>query len=203
MPDRQAITLSDWLKGHAQVEIITRDQSLKFALACQSGAPQAQQVLDRWHLLRNLREIVERTLRELPSTGLVPSSPIVGRTTAALVAAQASRAARLKRYELVKACQAQGLSIRQTARQLHFSRAVVATFYRAAVFPEQSRRSAGGQTLMPFQAYLQAYWDRGERNAMRAWLDVQALGFQGSRHVVARWFRQRREHPAPLRQSGI
>jgi transposase len=74
---------------------------------------------------------------------------------------------------------------------------VVATFYRAEVFPERTRRSVWERALIPFQVHLQVYWDHGGRNAMQAWRDVQALGFKGSRHVIARWFRQCREQPEP------
>lgn len=39
---------------------MTRDSSKEFAAAITLGAPQAVQVLDRWHVLKNLREALER-----------------------------------------------------------------------------------------------------------------------------------------------
>ena len=42
-----------------EVEVITRDRSSTYAQAATSAAPQARQVADRWHLLKNLREAVE------------------------------------------------------------------------------------------------------------------------------------------------
>ena len=50
LPDRTSKTLAIWLKSHPEIEIITRDRSYEYAKACAEGAPQANQVLDRFLL---------------------------------------------------------------------------------------------------------------------------------------------------------
>jgi transposase len=60
LPDRDAETVAAWLKAHPGVEIVSRDRSAAYAQAATEGASQAVQVADRWHLLKNLREAVER-----------------------------------------------------------------------------------------------------------------------------------------------
>jgi transposase len=62
LPGRDGVALKKWLQEHPGVEVITRDRWAAFAQAASEGAPQAKQVADRWHLLKNLREAVERTL---------------------------------------------------------------------------------------------------------------------------------------------
>ena len=62
LPDRDADTVAAWLKDHPGVEVVSRDRSAAYAQAATEGASQAEQVADRWHLLKNLREAVERVL---------------------------------------------------------------------------------------------------------------------------------------------
>jgi len=62
LPGRDGVALKKWLEEHPGVEVITRDRWSAFAQAANEGAPKAKQVADRWHLLKNLREAVERIL---------------------------------------------------------------------------------------------------------------------------------------------
>jgi transposase len=60
LPDRTAETLEEWLKGHPGVEILSRDRSKTYQSGMDKGAPDAIQVADRFHLLQNLEETLER-----------------------------------------------------------------------------------------------------------------------------------------------
>ena len=62
LPDRDGETVAAWLTAHPGVEVVSRDRSAAYAQAATEGAPQAGQVADRWHLLKNLREAVEQVL---------------------------------------------------------------------------------------------------------------------------------------------
>lgn len=62
LPDRTAEGLRDWLAEHPGVEVISRDRGGAYAEGARAGAPDAVQVSDRWHLLKNLGDALERAL---------------------------------------------------------------------------------------------------------------------------------------------
>lgn len=60
LPGREADTLTGWLQTHPSVCVITRDRASAYAQAAASGAPQAVQVADRFHLLVHLTQALQR-----------------------------------------------------------------------------------------------------------------------------------------------
>ena len=66
LDSREAADVAAWLKQHPGIEILSRDRGSEYIKAANLGAPQAEQVADRWHLLKNLREAVETMLGQKP-----------------------------------------------------------------------------------------------------------------------------------------
>ena len=62
LPDRTAESFAKWLEDHPGVEIISRDRGVQYIKGATQGAPDADQVADRWHLLSNLRDTMKRLL---------------------------------------------------------------------------------------------------------------------------------------------
>ncbi len=66
---------------HPEIEVVSRDRGGEYAAAARKGAPQAQQVSDKFHLLLNLREklkeLIARKQKLVPHvettiTGAIP-----------------------------------------------------------------------------------------------------------------------------------
>src|SRR5262249_36359260 len=62
LPDRSANGLITWLREHPGIDVISRDRAGAYADGARRGAPDAVQVADRFHLLANAGELLERVL---------------------------------------------------------------------------------------------------------------------------------------------
>ena len=222
VPERSAEALAAWLQAHPGVQILTRDRSSEYARGASLGAPSAVQVADRWHLLVNLREALERLLDRYRPQVLsqscpqlsepLPASPTIydrerRRGTQDQVRQQASRARRYARYAQVKNLQAQGLNILQIARQLHLSRQTVRKYLVSDVFPDYGPTQRRRSQLDPYVAYLQERWESGCHDSRQLWRELRQRGFPGSLRMVWLWVAlrrppQRRGRP-PARQVQV
>ncbi len=88
LPDRKEETLEAWLRLHPEIEVISRDRGGEYAAAARRGAPQAQQIADKFHLLLNLREklkeLMARKQKLLPHVETTPSDAIPDKARGAL-----------------------------------------------------------------------------------------------------------------------
>jgi transposase len=66
LDSREANAVKVWLQVHPGVEIICRDRGKEYIKAATAGAPNAEQVADRWHLLKNIRETLQTILTHKP-----------------------------------------------------------------------------------------------------------------------------------------
>lgn len=65
LEEATAGAFSTWLKEHPGVQVIRRDRGGAFAEGGREGAPEALQVADRWHLLKNLGDAIEAFLQRI------------------------------------------------------------------------------------------------------------------------------------------
>jgi len=202
LEDRRAETFAQWLRHHPGVEIISRDRSKDYQRGATDGAPQAQQVIDRWHLLKNLREAIERFLShtQLSETASedagLATSPRQKRTSGERARSQGSREFRLALYQQIQELYQQGGTILGIARQLHIGHRRVRNFVRSPNFPEWGKPARTRSAIDPYRSYLQERWQQGCQQTGQLWHELQARGFTGSRMMVYRWIQLQREQPA-------
>src|SRR6266487_271034 len=202
LEDRSAETFAAWLRQHPGVEIISRDRSKDYQRGATDGAPQAQQVIDRWHLLKNLREAIERFLshtqmpEEASEDAGLATSPRQKRTSGERARSQGSREFRLALYQQIQELYQQGGTILGIARQLHIGHRRVRKFVRSPNFPEWGKPARTRGAIDPYRPYLQERWQQGCQQTGQLWQELQARGFTGSRMMVYRWVQLQREQPA-------
>ena len=130
LPERTADVLADWLRHHPGVKLISRDRSSEYARGASEGAPDAQQIMDRWHVLKNLGEVVLRVVgrthaalkqRQAASGVQVRARYKKLRSSSELAASEASRLRRQASYQQVVALYQQGKSMAAIVEQLHLS----------------------------------------------------------------------------------
>lgn len=64
LPDRESKTVAEWFKAHPEIEVVARDRSQEYAEGISTGAPRAEQVADRWHLLKNAVDVLKEFLNQ-------------------------------------------------------------------------------------------------------------------------------------------
>lgn len=218
LPDRTATTLAAWLRKRPGIEFIARDRSTEYASGIAIGAPSAVQVADRWHLLANLRQAVERWLAgahgrlrrlpALPDQGGVVAGRRTGpfpRSAADAHVSLDSRMRRLGLYEEVQRRHVAGEPLISIARAMNLARGTVRTYAHASSFPERSARRPSRTTLDRHLVHLQARVAEGCEDAAVLWRELQAQGFTGTARQVRRWMSERRWRPArtaPSRWRG-
>ena len=211
LPDRTAETFAAWLREHPGIAIISRDRASAYADGARQGAPQAVQVADRWHLLKNVGDALERFLlgqqaalrraHTAASTIAVASSVIdrPAHTEEHPTPVQRDRTVpptpgtvrREARYAQIMALRAAGHSIRAVARQTALSRMTVRKYLRADSCPGPPHRVGMLTSGSGWEQRARALWDGGEHNAAALWRALRAEGFPGSagsiRRHVGRW----------------
>ena len=203
LEDRTSATLASWLKKEPAIEVITRDRSTEYALGSANGAPQAMQVADRWHLLQNLSNMLEKWLNRIYKRVkqiILPPSLLYRipffRTHSEDEASQASRQRRLERYTEIQQRKHDGQNILQISYAMNLHRETVRTYYYADAFPERQARPVAVSILDPYVPYLEVRCQQGCSNASQLWREIQEQGFSGSRRMVLQWMKPHRKQPA-------
>ena len=199
LPDRTAETLEAWLKAHPGIEIITRDRSHDYIAGITAGAPQATQVADRWHLLRNLSDALQRmlesytdTLRTVakqfrPQSLLIPDPPD----------SPPPPTKPNLRFAEVKYLSEKGYSQRAIARHLRMSRNTVKRYLAADHPPTYQGRGLRPSPLTPYIPYLEKRWLDGCHNSRILWEEICQQGYPGSYGTVRRFVKRYRTPKQP------
>jgi transposase len=193
LPDREAETLRKWLVEHPGIEFITRDRALAYAEGASLGAPAAVQVADRFHLVKNMSEAIERLLERKQAilrqtaqevNGGASSAPAVKAAKVNLRRPerekQQRRERRHARYEEVLRLYDLGCSRRQIARLTRLSRQTVQKYISAGSFPETAHPGVRVSQIDCFADHLRRRWAEGCHQATQLWQEICEQGYTGA-----------------------
>jgi transposase len=162
LPDRSAATVAAELGQHPTITVACRDRSDLYADGIRRGAPLAVPVVDRFHLVHNLRQALEAFLIDhrpslqaaavgtavalTPLTASVPvTSMYRGRHRSPKPAPREGAAQRPRHaawvaiYEAVQTLRTQGVPLASIARQLGISRPTVYAGFQRETPPGPKR----------------------------------------------------------------
>jgi len=175
--------LRQWLENHPEIEVVSRDRSFEYKAGIDKGAPQAIQVVDRWHLLHNLRErlldVIPGQRKQVKADGKTKETPSYHR--------------RKKYFELVNYLHDRGYSQRTIARVLGISRSTVRSYQEESDVPDWCPRKRTPSQLDVYEKYLRRRWAEGCRDITTLWKELQQNEYSGKRKGVARYLRRFQE----------
>ena len=220
LPDRESATVEKWLKEHPDVKLVSRDRGKDFRKAATLAAPQAQQVVDRFHLVRNLAETLqvilghcraeirqeesplplpEKIVRPLPTpvTWQQRTPPQIEK------AHQARQASRDDRYRQMTTLRAQGLTQAEVAQRMHMSERAVRNWLKQGKAPTWKRHARRRSVFDPYAAYVLQRWQDGIHEVKQLYEEVHAQGFPGTVRIVGRFATIQRRSPFLHQQEPI
>jgi transposase len=217
LPERSAASVAAWLAQHPTITVVCRDRSALYAEGIRGGAPQAVQVVDRFHLVKNLREAVEaflhsqraalqaaaaHTAQALTRLAGPVSAPLMyrGRRQCSYDEQQRREAEQQRRhatwvatYEAIHTLHVQGTPVTTIAQQLGISRPTVYAYLRRATPPSPRSPQRSGQVLRPYMPYLIQRWREGVTDSMQLWREIRARGYTHAARTVSRFITRLRQ----------
>jgi transposase len=211
LDERSADSLAAWLQQHPGVEVICRDRANCYSEGANRGAPDAIQVADRWHLLHNLSDAVNKAVTHHrrclqpapdPSTPAQNADPAETTDEAEPAPAAGLREQRTRaRHAEVHALHEQGLGVYIIARRLGLDPKTVRRYADATdpdvlLGPNGTTRDS---ILDRHKNYLQQRCKDGITGTTELLAEIRGRGYRGSARTLRRYLITIRgaDEPAP------
>lgn len=193
LPDREAGTVENWLKERPHIKIVTRDRYSRYAKGVTNGLPDAIQVADRWHLLKNmgdaLKKLLERKRQEIKRNSTL-STPIIATNDPAAIMKRITtdQSRRQQQMDQVKKLHSSGLGVRKIAAALKMSRVTIRKYLRLDVPPP---KNATKTNIVFFNEYIQQRMEEDKNiQVIQLWKEIKAKGYNGCRSAVYEYLKE-------------
>jgi transposase len=210
LAESSADALAAWLTAHPGITSISRDRHGRYAGGARRAVPDATQVADRFHLVRNLRQAAERELAlhrrdlrvSLPRQTMPSAQPPGEKNTkqtpvcSPVVAHRQEgveqwRQEKLKLFQTIQQMKAAGMKVSEIAGHLGINRRRIDKWVRLEELPERSRMEPRPGMVESFREYLRERWEQGCHHSRELLAEIQQRGYLGcySRlaQLLSRW----------------
>ncbi len=167
--------------------MVSRDGSSEYASAIRKGAPQARQVSDRWHLVKNLAACVSVQIAKTLAGLRRAEERRPAQTQAVQQAQQARQAERMARYERILELQKHGMKSGEMARTLGMSQRTLQRWIATGNIPYSRRKRQRASLIDPYKPYLLKRWRQGCHSGAQLERELRAKGYKGSQHGIYRY----------------
>jgi hypothetical protein len=208
---------------HRQVRVICRDRAGAYADGARRGAPEAVQVADRFHLLVNASDAVQRVVdrhrdqlslqvqQVVTTEAAQPKAPSRPNKNQGLPRAVAhpsqiranrelKRRQRAERWDQARALIAQGLSQHAVCRQLRIGNSTLRRVLKTDGCPPHA---AMWRTLRDFTDEVTRSWQAGEHNGRELYNQIRAQGYRGSYQLLLRFLQPLRQQQLEAVEDGL
>jgi transposase len=199
LPDRSADTFARWLSEHPGVEVVSRDRSVEYTEAARRAAPHTLQVADRFHLMKNLRDVVLQVFRqhievlELVPTPMDHFQRLTNLRLDRKASKERTREHTRELFESIRALSEQGMKNAQVARELGIHRHTVEKYLAFKTPPQRGHFTKKVSAVAPYEDYIVGRWEQGCRNATQIWREISEQRSPGAYENVVRITRYLKE----------
>jgi transposase len=205
LPERSVETSTAWFKKHSEVKIVSRDRGKIFRAAADAGAPQAKQIVDRFHLQKNFAEALEKFFGHHKRLLKKVAQQLAGKTLPApstTAPQQVERERRSRHTERVRRHKKIWKLFRAGYRKEDIAQLVGVgsrSIYRALEYeqpPARRTRHCTHHIADPYLPYLTKRWNDGCHTARELYQEIVAQGYTGSLRTIEKIVVQLRPHGA-------
>lgn len=214
-----------WLKRHPKIKIVTRDRASSYAKAIRTALPDAIQIADKFHIIKNLSERTDDTIRQhyaeirtsfLSSLDIDQEEVIgvIGENSEGIVIDKdpnmtdfeqivednTYRKHKAELFTAIHQLHEKGLSQRKIAFSLNIHRETVRLYLRHDTFP---------QKRIIFTHKYEQYTDlindscRDGKNVKEIFTSIKINGFRGQLTAFYSWFRKNYPDYNPKQKSRV
>lgn len=198
LASRESIDLKEWLNKYPNVKIVTRDRASSYSSAIKEVCPDAIQVADRFHLLMNLSDALDKYFKsvwpeiksliknktdevtKIPASNILPDEKEDSGSNTAIPEIEPTHTGqRIDTFTKVKELQTKGISTRRISKVLGISRNTVRSYFSQESLSPRIRSKS--TNIASFTKLILTRLKSGSCNIKSIIDEIIVLGFTGGR----------------------